>query len=118
MRLSGSFGAACAALLGAGAGARPAQGGRPTSAGKPERPQVAVIKMTFSGGVAEAARELFAQRLVEGLAVAEFQVAAGPPVAARLATSGIDPRSCADEGCFRRAGPALGVAYLVTGAVG
>jgi hypothetical protein len=55
--------------------------------------------------------------LVEGLSVAEFQVYAGPPVVDRLKTSGLDPSSCTDDACFRRAAPALGVAYLVTGAV-
>ena len=74
---------------------------------KPERPQVAVVRLTFTGGVAEAARELFAQRLVEGLAVAEFQVTSGAPVAERLRTAGVDATSatsCADEACYRRAG--------------
>jgi TolB-like protein len=84
----------------------------------PDHPQVAVIKLTFGGSVAEAARELFAQRLVEGLAVADFQVSAGPPVSARLAASGIVPAACTDDACYRRAALALGVAYLVAGAVG
>jgi hypothetical protein len=86
-------------------------------AGKPERLQVAVVRLGFTGGVAEAARELFGQRLVEGLAVAEFQVSSGPSVAGRLAASGIDARTCKDESCYRRVAPLLSVAYLVTGAV-
>jgi TolB-like protein len=91
--------------------------GPAAAAQRTERPRVAHVKLTFVGNVAEAARELFAQRLVEGLSVAEFQVSAGAAVVQRLTTSGIDPSSCADEPCFRRAGPALGVAYLVSGAV-
>jgi TolB-like protein len=84
---------------------------------KPERPQVAVIRLGFTGGVAEAARELFAQRLVEGLAVAEFQVTSGPAVAGRLAAAGIEARKCTDEDCYRRVAPVLGVAFLVAGSV-
>ncbi len=87
-------------------------------AGKPERPQVAVLRVGFTGAVGEAAREMFGQRLVEGLAVAEFQVTSGPPVKQRLGAVGIDPRSCNGDDCYRRAAPALGVGYLVTGAVG
>ena len=85
---------------------------------KPERPHVAVVRLGFTGGVAEAARELFGQRLVEGLAVAEFQVSSGPLVVGQLAASGIEARKCADDACYRRVAPVLGVAYLVTGAVG
>jgi TolB-like protein len=109
-------GVAVLACVSLAAGSAAAQG-----VAKPERPQVAVVRLTFTGGVAEAARELFAQRLVEGLAVAEFQVTSGAPVAERLRTAGVDATSatsCADEACYRRAGAALGVAYLVTGAVG
>lgn len=82
-----------------------------------EKSWVAVVRLNFTGAVAEAARELFAARLVEGLRVADFQVTAGAPVAERLTGHGIDPTSCADEACYRRAGPALGVAYLVAGTI-
>lgn len=105
-----------AALFLLAAGARGAQAQGP-AAPRAERPRVAVVKLTFAGSVAEAAHELFAQRLVEGLSVAEFEVYAGRPVVERLTASGIDPASCTDESCLRKAGPALGVAYLVTGAV-
>jgi len=97
-------------LLGAG-------GANAQTPPRPEKPRVAVVQLTFTGSVPEAAHELFAQRLVEGLSVAEFQVYAGAPVVDRLKTAGIDPSACTDDGCFRKAGPALGVAYLVTGVV-
>jgi len=106
---------ASAVFAGVCAGAAPAAA---QGVAKPDRPQVAVVRLAFTGAVAEAARELFAQRLVEGLAVAEFLVASGAPVAQRLTASGVDPLACVDETCYRRAAPALGVAYLVTGAVG
>jgi TolB-like protein len=105
------------ALLVGGVGEGAAVAQAAASGARPERPQVAVIRLTFGGSVAEAARELFAQRLVEGLGVADFQVSAGAPMTARLAAAGIDPAACADDACYRRAGPALDVAYLVTGAV-
>src|SRR5262245_55027941 len=108
-RMSAVLALACVSVA---AGQAAAQGGA-----KPDRPQVAVVRLNFTGAVAEAARELFAVRLVEGLAVAEFQVASGTPVADRLQASGVDPLSCLDEACYRRAAPALGVAYLVAGAV-
>jgi hypothetical protein len=78
---------------------------------------VAVVRLTFSGVVAEAARELFGARLIEGLRVADFQVTAGAAVAERLAGRAIDPTTCSDEPCYHRAGAALGVAYLVAGSV-
>src|SRR5262245_25660364 len=109
---------AAAAVLGCAflaAATATAQGGKPAGV---DRPQVAVMRLTFSGGVVEAARELFAQRLVEGLAVAEFQVMAAAPAADRLNGAGVSPLACADEACYRRAGSALGVAYLVVGTVG
>jgi TolB-like protein len=108
-RMSGALALACVFVA---AGQAAAQGGA-----KPERPQVAVVRLNFTGAVAEAARELFAVRLVEGLAVADFQVTSGTPVADRLQASGVDPLSCLDEPCYRKAAPALGVAYLVAGAV-
>jgi TolB-like protein len=91
--------------------------GQPVAAPRPARPRVAVVHLTLTGSVAEAARDLFGQRLVEGLSVADFEVYSGAPVVERLKASGLEPSSCTDDSCFRKAGPALGVSYLVTGAV-
>jgi TolB-like protein len=121
MRFHASFASpqvSAAALLACVFAATGEAAAQPSQGATANRPQVAVVNLNFTGGVAEAARELFAQRLVEGLAVAQFQVTSGAPVAERLAAAGVDPSSCMEEGCFRRAAPALGVAYLVSGAVG
>jgi hypothetical protein len=48
------------------------------------RQRVAVVRVDFEGSVAEAARELFIGRLVEGLAAAQFEVISGAAVAQKL----------------------------------
>jgi TolB-like protein len=116
MRVFARYGAA-ALLAAMCVSASPAGRAWAQAPGKAERPQVAVVRLGFSGGVAEAARELFGQRVVEGLAVAEFQVTSGAAVAGRLSAAGIEARKCTDEDCYRRVAPVLGVAYLVAGSV-
>ena len=85
--------------------------------GSADKQRVAVVKLAFEGGVTEAARELFAQRLVEGLAAARFQVLTGAMVRERLATVGLDADSCSGGSCTAKAAKALGVAYLVFASV-
>jgi hypothetical protein len=79
--------------------------------------RVAVVKLTFEGGVPEAARELFAQRLVAGLAAARFEVITGAMVRERLAAAGLGADSCSGGSCTARAANALGVAFLVFASV-
>jgi hypothetical protein len=79
--------------------------------------RVAVVKLAFEGGVPEAARELFAQRLVEGLAAARFEVLTGAMVRERLAGAGLGEGSCAGGSCAGKAARALGVAFLVFASV-
>jgi TolB-like protein len=79
--------------------------------------QVAVAKLAFEGGMPEAARDLFAQRLVEGLAAAQFEVLAGPTVRQRLQAAAIDLSGCRAGACLARAAAALDVAFLVIGSV-
>jgi hypothetical protein len=81
------------------------------------RQRVAVVKLSFDGGVPEAARELFAQRLVEGLTAVQFEVLAGSTVRQRLAAAGVDVGDCRGGACLGRAAQALDVAFLVIGAV-
>jgi hypothetical protein len=83
----------------------------------PARQRVAVVKLAFEGGVPEAARELFAQRLVEGLAAAHFDVLAGAVVKERLLAAGLSADNCAGGSCTERATKALDVAFLVFAAV-
>jgi hypothetical protein len=81
------------------------------------RQRVAVLRLGFEGGVPEAARDLFGERLVEGLAAAQFEVLAGLTVHHRLATAGIDPATCDGGNCLARAASALEVGFLVVGSV-
>jgi hypothetical protein len=81
------------------------------------RQRVAVVRLTFQGGVSEAARELFAQRITEGLAAARFDVLTGAMVRERLAAAGLGPDSCAGGSCTGKAARALGVAFLVFASV-
>jgi hypothetical protein len=83
----------------------------------PEKQRVAVVKLAFDGGVPEAARELFAQRLVEGLAAARFEVLAGARVRERLAAAGLGADSCSGGSCTTKAARALDVAFLVFASV-
>jgi hypothetical protein len=81
------------------------------------RQRVAVVRLTFQGGVSEAARELFAQRIVEGLAAARFDVMTGAMVRERLAAAGLGADSCTGGSCTGKAARALGVSFLVFAAV-
>jgi len=85
--------------------------------GASDRQRVAVVKLTFSGGVPEAARDLFGDRLVEGLAAAQFEVLSGSVVRQRLTAASVDVAACYGSGCLARAAAALGVAFLVVGSV-
>src|SRR5262245_18046291 len=89
-------------------------GGRAAAA---EKQRVAVVKLGFSGGVPEATRELFGQRLVEGLAAARFEVLTGAMVRERLAAAGLNENSCSGGSCTGKAARALDVAYLVFASV-
>jgi hypothetical protein len=82
-----------------------------------EKQRVAVVKLGFGGGVPEATRELFAQRLVEGLAAARFEVLTGAMVRERLAAAGLNENSCMGGSCTGKAARALDVAYLVFASV-
>jgi hypothetical protein len=101
-------------LVLAAGGARRAEAQSDGPAGKQ---RVAVVKLAFEGGVPEAARELFAQRLVEGLTAARFEVLTGALVRERLAAVGLGADSCSGGSCTGKAAQALGVAFLVFASV-
>jgi len=85
-----------------------------------DRQRVAVVKVAFEGGVPEAARELFAHRLAEGLAAAQFRVLPPAAVHERLTAAGLGPdlAACrAGGGCLARAASALEVAYMVVAGI-
>jgi hypothetical protein len=83
----------------------------------PGKQRVAVVRLAFEGTVPEAARDLFAQRLVEGLAAARFEVMTGAMVRERLAAAGLEADSCSGGSCTGKAAHALGVAFLVFASV-
>jgi hypothetical protein len=82
-----------------------------------EKQRLAVVKLSFDGSVPEATRDLFAQRLVEGLAAARFEVLTGAMVRDRLAAAGLNADSCSGGSCTARAAKALGVSFLVFASV-
>jgi hypothetical protein len=79
---------------------------------------VAVIRLEFDSGVVEAARELFSQRLAEGLSAAQFDVLAGAQVTQKLSAAGASVTArCREPACYPAVAGTLGVGYLVTGKV-
>jgi hypothetical protein len=106
--------AALAVLLGAAPRAARAQTQGDVAQGKQ---RVAVVRLSFEGAVPEAARDLFAQRLVEGLAAARFEVLTGAMVKERLAAAGLAADSCSGGSCTGKAATALGVTFLVYASV-
>jgi predicted Zn-ribbon and HTH transcriptional regulator len=77
--------------------------------------RVAVVRLDFQGGVPEAVRARFAQRVVEGLAAARFEVLAGDGLQRRLHQSGARP--CSEPSCYPEFARTLGVGYLVSGKI-
>jgi hypothetical protein len=92
-------------------------GWAPGQAAAAERQRVAVVKLAVEGGVSEAARDLFARQLVDGLAAAHFEVLAGATVRQKLAAAGVDLGNCRGGPCLARAARELDVAFLVVGSI-
>lgn len=76
--------------------------------------RVAVVRVTHEGAIPPGAQQAFADHLVEGLAVAEFQVISGPTVARRLEAKHL---TCNDSDCYPKLASTLDVGYLVVGHV-
>ncbi len=81
------------------------------------RQRVAVAHLDFDGNVAEAARDLFESRVVEGLAAAQFEVFSSAAVSQKLSTDGRRLVNCRDGGCYPELARTLGVNYLVVARV-
>jgi PEGA domain len=77
--------------------------------------RVGLVRLDFSGDVPEVSRDLFVSRLVEGLAVARFQVLSGGAVRQKLGTPAL--RDCTDTDCYPAVAEALEVGYLVSGRI-
>jgi hypothetical protein len=96
--------------------------GQARAAGAAGRQRVAVVRVDFEGNVAEAARELFAARVVEGLAAVQFEVFSGAAVAQKLGQGGpgggaASLATCRDGACYPAVAQALAVGYLVAARV-
>lgn len=74
--------------------------------------RVAVARLAFEGTVPEAARDLFSQRLVQGLKAAELEVLSGDAVKAALAGDAA-LASCSAPACYPQVARKLDVSYLV-----
>lgn len=77
--------------------------------------RVAVVRMSYEGDVPRGHQDVFEARLVEGLAVAAFQVLAGAPVERKLSAAKL--ARCEDADCFPKVAEALDVGYLLVGRV-
>jgi hypothetical protein len=79
--------------------------------------RVAVARLDFEGKIPEGLRDLFAQRLVEGLSAAHFEVLRGDDVRQKL--SGREPAlvDCQQAACYPAVASALSASYLITARV-
>jgi hypothetical protein len=77
--------------------------------------RVAVVHLDVDGNVPEAVQARFAQRVVDGLAAARFEVLAGERLNKRLRAAG--GRACDQPSCYPALARDLGVGYLVAGAI-
>jgi hypothetical protein len=101
---------ACALALAALTATAHAQGSNPGLQ------RVAVVRLDVDGNVPETVRARFAQRVVDGLAAARFEVLAGDRLQKRL--QAIGGRACDHPSCYPATARDLGVGYLVSGAIG
>jgi hypothetical protein len=79
--------------------------------------RVAIARLTFEGKIPEGLQDLFAQRLVQGLSAARFEVLRGSDVAQRLAGTAGALATCQNAACYPAMAGALGASYLITAAV-
>jgi hypothetical protein len=74
--------------------------------------RVAIVRLDFEGKIPAALQELFAQRLVEGLSAARFEVLRGSDVEQRLAAAALS--ACQNTSCYPAIATALAASYLIT----
>jgi hypothetical protein len=74
--------------------------------------RVAIARLAFEGKIPEGLQELFAQRLVQGLSAARFEVLRGSDVTQRLAGAGL--ANCQNAACYPAMAAALAASYLIT----
>jgi hypothetical protein len=82
----------------------------------PGAQRVAVARMVFEGRIPEGLRDLFAQRLMEGLSAARFEVLSGKDVQQKLAQEK-DLLACQNATCYPAMAKTLDASYLITAQV-
>jgi TolB-like protein len=78
--------------------------------------RVAVLRLVFQEDMPDNNKNFLRERLIGGLAAAEFQVFAGMTVE-QLLKQGSRLEACKEPACYREIAQRLGVEYLVTGQV-
>jgi hypothetical protein len=76
--------------------------------------RVAIARLSFEGKIPEGVQDLFAQRLVQGLSAARFEVLRGSDVQQRLVGTNSALANCQNATCYPAMAGALGASYLIT----
>ena len=76
--------------------------------------RVAVVRLGFEGKISEGLQDLFAQRLVQGLSAARFEVLRDSDVQQKLAGADQALVSCQNATCYPAMASALAASYLIT----
>ena len=76
--------------------------------------RVAIARLSFEGKISEGLQALFAQRLVQGLAAAHFEVLPDIDVQQKLKESNQPLSTCQNAACYPAMASALAASYLIT----
>jgi len=79
--------------------------------------RVAIARLSFEGKIPEGLQALFAQRLVQGLSAARFEVLRDSDVQQRLAGANQPLATCQSASCYPAMASALAASYLITASV-
>ena len=97
--------------LGVVISATPAANAQPPVSGSQ---RVAIARLEFEGRIPEGLQELFAQRLVQGLSAAHFEVLRDSDVQQKLAGPNQSLAACQNATCYPAMANALAASYLIT----
>jgi hypothetical protein len=79
--------------------------------------RVAIARLQFEGRIPEGLQALFAQRLLQGLSAAGFEVLPGNDVEQKLAAVNQSLVGCQNASCYPAMAGALSASYLITGQI-
>jgi hypothetical protein len=79
--------------------------------------RVAIARLQFEGRIPEGLQASFAQRLVQGLSAARFEVLPGHDVQQSLTGPNQGLAGCQNASCYPAMAAALSVSYLITGQI-